>query len=194
MVKNEPGDGRTTFKKLKGIKVYSSNGQHFGHVTDLEMNRSTLNPTHLIVHKGFFGGHIRVNLKYIDSITPEGIKLWISPVAELLGAKVKDVEGKEMGVVNEAEKNAEGNLEYVRVEARVITKVGERECIESYIIPVMPFDDMNLSIPVGTLDEGTISSPVDVKVVNIMVKAEEIISIHKNLIVLGKKKEEYLKE
>ncbi len=190
MVKNRPG--RTTFKELKGTKVYSADGEHFGHVNDLELNRSTLNPTHLIVHKGFFGGCIRVNLKYVENITPKGIKLWISPVTELVGAKVMDVDGKEMGVVKEAEKNVKGNLEYIRVEARIITKVGERECLETYIIPIMPFDDMNLSIPVGTLEEGTIASPVDVKVVNLKVNAEEIISVHKDLIVLGKKKEEYL--
>ncbi len=192
MVKNEPGSGRTTFRRLKGTKVYGANGEPFGHVTDLEMNRSTLNPTHLIVHKGFFGGTVRVNLKYVESITSQAIRLWISPVEELVGAKVKDSAGKDMGVVREAEMNAEGNLEYVRVEARVITRTEHRECTDSYIIPVMPYDDMSLSIPPGVLDDGTIISPVEVKVLDMMVDAKEIVSLHKDVIVLGKRKEDYL--
>lgn len=193
MVKNPPGEGRTTFNRLKGAKVFSTDGELFGHLDDLEVNSSTLNPTHIIVHKGFFGGDVRINLKYVESVSPDGIRLWISPVEELVGAKVYDKDGKEMGIVKEAEKSSSGKLEYIRVSVRIVTKCDEPGHMKTYIIPVIPFEDMSLSVPHGTLGD-EIASPVDVKATELLIRSNEITSVHRKFIVLSKTRDDYIDE
>ncbi|MFW6176717.1 MAG: PRC-barrel domain-containing protein, partial [Thermoplasmatota archaeon] len=74
--KEDIQNGRTTFNSIKGTKVFDADGEVFGHVSDIVINQSTLNPTKLIIHKGFFGEYLRVNLKYIDKINPDAIHLW----------------------------------------------------------------------------------------------------------------------
>ncbi len=192
MVDDETADGRTTFRKLRGTKVYGSGGELFGHVSDIEINRSTLNPTHLIIHKGFFGERLRVNMKYIDRMDDDGIKLWISPIKDLIGTRVFDRKGTDMGVIKEAERNKDGDIEYIRVEVRFIKKVSDEDSVETYIVPVMPFDDMNISIPPTPLDDGTLATRVELETGTVLVKTEDILSVHKDRIILRKAKEEYV--
>ncbi len=192
MVEDKPGDGKITFKQLRGVNVYGADGELFGHIHDLEMTRSTLNPTHLIIHKGFFQEHIRINLKYIDHMDDEGVKLWISPIKDLIGARVLDRKGNDMGVVKEAERNKDGDIEYIQIESRFIKKVGEKDTVETYIVPVMPFDDMTLSIPPTPVDDGTLATRVELETRDILVRTEDILSIHKDRLVLRKLKEDYV--
>ena len=190
MENNDPAQGRITFKGLKGTKVYGADGELFGHIDDLELNRATLNPTHLIIHKGLFGEYLRINLKYIDSLDEDGVKLWISPVKELIGARVLDKNGTEIGLVREAERNPDGDLEYVRVEVRLIEKTNKEDFVETIVIPMMPFEDMSLSL--SPMDDGTILPKIRFDTRDVLIRSDDIISLHKGRIVLRKDKEEYL--
>jgi len=184
-------NGRTTFNELKGMKVYDADGEKFGHVSDIELNQATLSPTHLIIHKGFFGEYVKVNMKYIEKIEPNEIHLWISPMRRLIGYRVFDSEGTEFGRVEEAEKDKNGDLEYLRVSARFIKTMDEEEDLETYIAPMMPFEDMSLTLPSTPLEEGPIATQFRLQTREVFVYAEDIMSVHEDRIVLNKKKEFY---
>lgn len=192
--KEDLQNGRTTFNSIKGTKVYDADEEVFGHVSDIEINRTTLNPTKLIIHKGFFGEYLRVNLKYVDKITPNSIRLWISPAKNLVGAKVLDSEGTDIGVVREAEKDKQGDLEYIRVESKILRTMDEDEQIEAYTVPMMSFDDMSITLPTSPLEEGPIATHIDVNRVDIYIESEDIVDVGKDCIKLSKKKEEYIKQ
>ena len=191
--KDQIENGRTTFNSIKGTKVYDADGEVFGHVSDIEINRSTLNPTKLIIHKGFFGEYLRVNLKYVDKITSDSIHLWISPAKNLVGANVLDSEGTNIGVVREAEKDKTGDLEYIRVESKILRTMDDEEQIEAYTVPMMSFDDMSITLPTSPLEEGPIATHIDVNREDIIIESEDIIDVGKDCIKLAKKKEEYIK-
>lgn len=191
-MEEETENGRTTFNNLKGTKVYDLDGELFGHVSDIEINRTTLNPTSLIIHKGFFGEYLKINLKYVDKITSDRIDLWISPVKNLVGTRVLDSGKTEIGTVKEAEKDKNGDLEYIRVEARIIRTRDEDGELESYTIPMMSFEDMSIALPTSPMEEGPIATYMDVETKDIIIDSEEIISVHKDKIVLSGKKEEYI--
>lgn len=187
-------DGRTTFSRIKGTKVYDAEGDVFGHVSDIELNQATLSPTHLIVHKGFFGEYVKINLKYIDRITRDKIQLWISPVKNLVGNGVFDSEGTEMGIIKEAEKGKDGNLEYIRVETRFLRTRDEEEELETYIAPMIPFEDMSITLPSAPIQGGSMATHMDLNMEEIIVHAEDIISIHNDRVILKNKKEDYIKK
>ena len=188
----ETENGRTTFNNLKGTKVYDADGELFGHVSDIEINRTTLNPTSLIIHKGFFGEYLEINLKYVEKITSDRIDLWISPVKNLVGTRVLDSEKTEIGYVKEAEKDKNGDLEYIRVEARIIRTRDEDGELESYTVPMMSFEDMSIALPTSPMEEGPIATYMDVETKDIIIDSEDIVSAHKDKIILSGKKEEYI--
>lgn len=188
----ETENGRTTFNNLKGTKVYDADGELFGHVSDIEINRTTLNPTSLIIHKGFFGEYLEINLKYVEKITSDRIDLWISPVKNLVGTRVLDSEKTEIGNVKEAEKDKNGDLEYIRVEARIIRTRDEDGELESYTVPMMSFEDMSIALPTSPMEEGPIATYMDVETKDIIIDSEDIVSAHKDKIILSGKKEEYI--
>ena len=192
--KEDLQNGRTTFNSIKGTKVYDADGEVFGHVSDIEINQTTLNPTKLVIHKGFFGEYLRVNLKYVDKITTDSIRLWISPAKNLIGAKVLDSEGTDIGVVREAEKDKQGDLEYIRVESKILRTMDEDEQIEAYTVPMMSFDDMSITLPTSPLEEGPIATHIDVNREDIYIESEDIVDVGKDCIKLSKKKEEYIKQ
>ncbi len=189
----EVEDGRTTFNKLKGMKVYACDGEVFGHVSDIEMNKSTLNPTKLVIHKGFFGEYLRINLKYVEKITRDAIHLWISPIKNLVGNKVLDGNGEEIGEVKEAEKGKDGDLEYIRMETKVIrTKNEDEEEIESYTVPMLSFEDMSVTLPTPPIEGESMPTRMDMNKEDIYIEAEDITDVGKECIKLKKKKEEYI--
>ncbi len=185
-------DGRTTFNRVKGIKVYDAEGELFGHVDDIEMNRTTMIPTHLIIHKGFFGEYFRINIRYIDKIQEDKILLWISPIQNLIGATVTDNMGTDMGTVKHAVKGKDGKLEYVRVNVRIVKTRKEDHELNRYIVPMMPFEDMSLSLPSGPVEGGSATTNIDLITEQITVGVDEIRDIHKDRIVLKHRKDEYL--
>lgn len=186
-------EGRTTFNRIRGMDVYDADGEPFGHVHDLEINKTTLNPTKLVIHKGFFGDYMRINLKYIDKITPESIHLWISPAKNLRGTRVIDVEGDDIGEVKEAEKGKEGDLEYIRVETRIIrTKDDEEHQIDTYAVPMLSFEDMSVTLPTP-LEGGEVATRMDMNKEDIYIEADDILDVGKDCIRLKKRKEEYIK-
>lgn len=190
---NGSEEGRTTFNKLRGMDVYDSDDGSFGHVHDIEINKSTLNPTKLIIHKGFFGEYMRVDLKYIEKITDNSIHLWISPAKNLIGTNVIDSHGDEMGEVKEAEKAKEGGLEYIKVETRVIrTKDDDEEQLETYTVPMLSFEDMSVSLP-APVEEGSVATSMDMNIETIHIESDEIIDVGKDCVRLKKRKEEYIK-
>lgn len=186
-------DGKTSFSELKGTKVYDAEGEKFGHVSDIEVNMTTLSPTCLIIHKGFFGEYLKIDLKYIENITPDRITLWISPAKNLVGSKVTDREGTEIGFVDEAEKDKNGDLEYIRVRARIIRTRDEDGELERYSAPMVSFEDMSITLPSSPMEEGPIATYMDVKTEEIKIDSEEIITVHEDKIVLRGKKEDYIK-
>ncbi len=186
-------EGRTTFNRIRGMDVYDADGDSFGHVHDIEINKTTLNPTKLIIHKGFFGEYMRVNLKYIDKITSDAIYLWISPARNLLGTRVIDAEGDEMGKVKEAERGKEGGLEYIRIETRLIrTKDDEEQQVDTYTVPMLSFEDMSVNLPTR-VGKGGVATSMDMIKEELYIEADEIIDVGKDCIRLKKKKEEYIK-
>ncbi|MEF8832264.1 MAG: PRC-barrel domain-containing protein [Candidatus Thermoplasmatota archaeon] len=186
-------EGRTTFNNIRGMDVYDADGEPFGHVHDIEINKTTLNPTKLVIHKGFFGEYMRVDLKYIDKITSESIHLWISPAKNLVGTRVIDTEGDEMGDVKEAEKGKDGGVEYIRVETGLIrTKNDEEEHVETYAVPMLSFEDMSVTLP-APVEEGGMATSMDMTKESIYIEADEIIDVGKDCIRLKKRKEEYIK-
>ncbi len=186
-------DGRTTFNKLKGMKVYDADGKVFGHVSDIEINKSTLSPTKLVIHKGFFGEYLRINLKYIEKIARDAIHLWISPIKNLVGAKVLDSEGEEIGEVKEAEKGKDGELEYIRMETKVIRTRNEyEEEIDSYTVPMLSFEDMSVTLPTPPLEEDSVATSMDLNQEDIYIEAEEITDVGRDCIKLKKEREEYI--
>ncbi|MGM0509982.1 MAG: PRC-barrel domain-containing protein [Thermoplasmatota archaeon] len=187
-------NGRTTFTELRGMKVYDADGEFFGRVSDIELNQATLNPTHLIIHKGFFGEYVKVNMKYIEKITRSEINLWISPMRKLKGYRVFDSEGTEFGRVEEAEKDRNGDLEYLRVSARFIKTLDEEEELETYIAPMMPFEDMSLTMPSTPMEEGPMGTHFNLRTEDVFVYAEDVLSVHEDKIILNKKKDFYKKE
>jgi len=189
----EPQEGRTTFNRMRGMNVYDADGEPFGHVSDIEINKTTLNPTKLIIHKGFFGKYMRVNLKYIDKITQDAIHLWISPAKNLIGTRVIDADGDEMGKVKEAERGKDGGLEYIRVETRVIrTKDDEEHQIDTYAVPMLSFEDMSVTLPTP-LEEGNVATRMDMIKEILHIEADDIIDVGRDCIRLKKRKEEYIK-
>ncbi len=185
-------EGRTTFNEIKGMKVYDSDGEPFGHVDDVEINKSTLNPTRLIIHKGLFGEYMRINLKYIEKITSKAIYLWISPAKNLVGFKVIDIEGENVGKVTEAGKNKDGSLEYIRVETKVIrTKDKEERDLDSFAVPMLSFEDMSVTLPT-TFDEEELAARIEMNKENIYIEADEVIDVGKDCVRVKKTKEEYI--
>lgn len=190
--KERMGDGRTSFGRLKGTKVYDSEGNVFGHVSDIEINRSTLSPTCLIIHKGFFGDYLRIDLKYVAKITTSKITLWISPEKNLVGTRVIDSEEKDIGRVVEAEKDRNGDLEYIRVEMSILQTEGVEGKKEDHPLPIMSFDDMTVAFPTSPLDEGPVTTNLDVRREEVVIDAENIVTVRKDKIYLSKEKESYI--
>ncbi len=187
-------EGKTTFNKIKGTHVYDAEGEHFGHVDDIEINITTLSPTSLLIHKGFFGEYFKIDLKYIDKITSEKIYLWICPEKNLIDTKVVDCEDTEIGRVVEAEKDKDGDLEYIRVHAKVIRTRDEKGEIERYAVPMMSFEDMTISLPTSHLEEGPVPAFIDVKTKDVTIDADDIDSVEDDKIVLSRRKEEYISD
>lgn len=185
-------EGRTTFNRIKGVKVFDADGEPFGHVDDVEINMSTLNPTRLIIHKGLFGEYMRVNLKYIEKVTKDAIHLWISPAKNLVGSEVIDSEGDKVGEVIEGGKGKNGSLEYIKVQTRIIrTKDEDEDQVETYTVPMMSFEDMSVSLPTP-IREGDIATRMEMNRENLYIEAEEVIDVGKNCIRLKGKKEKYV--
>ncbi len=189
----ESKEGRIFFSRFKGIDVIDAEGNRFGHVDDIEMNKTTLTPTHLLIHKGFFGEHFRINMKYIDRVVSDKIILWISPIKTLMGTIVTDSKGNDIGTVKHAVKNQEGKLEYLIVEARIIRKRKEDREVDRFIVPMMPFEDISLTLP-SAMGDSSISLYYDLRTGEITVMPDDIESVHKDRIVLARSKEEYLQE
>ncbi len=187
-------DGRTTFNDIKGTKVYDAEGEVLGHVEDIEINRTTLNPTKLIIHKGFFGRYLRINLKYVEKITRDSIHLWISPAENLEGARVLDKEGEEIGKVTEAQKSKEGDLEYIKAETSLIQTRNGDDKMDTYTIPMTSFEDMSISLPPASYEDESIPTHLDVNKKALYLEADEIIDVGKGCIRLRKDKEKYLKK
>ena len=185
-------EGKTTFKEILGTHVYDAMGEHFGHVDDIEINKTTLSPTGLIIHKGFFGEYFKIDLKYIDKITSDKIYLWICPEKNLLDTKVVDCEEVEIGRVVEAEKDKEGDLEYIRVRAKILKTRDDEGEIERYAVPMMSFEDMTITLPTSPIEEGHAPSYMDVETRDINIDSDEIETVEEARVVLSKKKEEYI--
>ncbi len=188
-----PSDGRTTFNHIKGTKVYDANGEVLGHVDDIEINRTTLNPTKLIIHKGFFGKYLRINLKYVEKITSDSIHLWISPAENLEGARVLDIEDDEIGRVKEAQRGKHGDLEYIKAETSLLQTRNGEERMDTYMVPMTSFEDMSVSLPPASFEEEPIPTHLDVNKKTLYIEADEIVDVGKNCIRLRNKKESYLK-
>ncbi|MEF8874831.1 MAG: PRC-barrel domain-containing protein, partial [Candidatus Thermoplasmatota archaeon] len=185
-------DGRTTFNNIKGTKVYDADGEEVGRVSDVEVNLTTLNPTRLIIHKGFFGKYLRINLKYVEKVTRDSIQLWITPAKNLVGTKVMDIEDTEMGRVEEAQRSKDGDLEYIKaVTSLISTRDGEGK-MDTYTIPITSFEDMSISLPPASFKEEPMPTHLDVDKRTLYIEADEIIDVGKDCIRLRKKKENYL--
>lgn len=187
-------EGKTTFNNIKGTHVYDAEGEHFGHVDDIEINKTTLSPTSLLIHKGFFGEYFKIDLKYIDKITSDRIYLWICPEKNLIDTKVFDCQETEIGKVIEAEKDKDGDLEYIRVRAKILrTRDNEGE-LERYTVPMMSFEDMTVSLPTAPLDGDNVASYMDVETKDVVIPSDDIETVEDEKIVLSKKKEKYIKD
>ncbi len=189
-----PSSGRTTFNDIKGTKVYDGNGEVLGHVDDIEINRTTLNPTKLVIHQGFFGKYLRINLKYVDKITRDSIHLWISPAENLEGARVLDIEDNEIGKAIEAHRGKDGDLEYIKAETSFIRARNDEDRMDTYMIPMTSFEDMNISLPPASLEEKPILDQLDVNKKTLYIEADEIIDVGKDCIRLRGKKDIYLEK
>ena len=136
---------------------------------------------------------MRVDLKYIEKITRDSIHLWISPAKNLIGTRVVDSEGDEMGEVKDAEKDKDGELAYIMVETRVIrTKDDDEESVETYTVPMLSFEDMSVTLPTP-LEDGSVATRIEMDHEKICIEAEDITDVGKDCIKLKKKKEDYVK-
>ncbi|GEM_PF-2402520 len=187
-------NGRTTFNNVKGTKVYDADGEELGRVSDIEINLTTLNPTRLIIHKGFFGKYLRINLKYVEKITRDSIHLWITPAKSLEGTRVLDIEGTEMGRVEEAHKGKDGGLEYIKAVTSLIRTRDKEGKMDTYAIPMTTYEDMSISLPPASFEEEPIPAYIDVNKRTLYIEADEIIDVGKDCIRLKNKKEKYLEE
>ncbi len=187
-----PADGRTTFNDIKGTKVYDANGEELGHVDDIEINRTTLNPTKLIIHKGFFGRYLRINLKYVDKITRDSIQLWISPAENLEGARVLDIDDNEIGTVTEAQRGKDGDLEYIKAATGLIQTRNGEDKMDTYTIPVTSLEDMSISLPPTSFEGEPVATHLDVNKETVYIEADEIVDVGKDCIRLSGNKKKYL--
>lgn len=187
-------DGRTTFNNIKGTKVFDGDGEELGSVSDIEINLTTLNPTRLIIHKGFFGKYLRINLKYVEKITRDFIKLWITPAKNLVGTRVLDIDTTEIGRVEEAHKGKDGDLEYIKVVTSLIRAHDDEKGEDTYAIPMTSIDDATISLPPTSFEEEPVPSYIDLDKETVLIDADEIIDVGKECIRLREKKEKYLKK
>ncbi|MFP3871388.1 MAG: PRC-barrel domain-containing protein [Candidatus Natronoplasma sp.] len=185
-------DGRTTFNNLRGTKVYDADGEEMGRVSDIEVNQTTLNPTRLIIHKGFFGKYLRINLKYVEKIARDSIHLWITPAKNLVGTRVLDIEGMEIGRVEEAQRGKDGSLEYIKLVTSLIQTRNGEDKMDTYSVPMVSFEDMSISLPPASFEEEPIPTHIDVNKKTIYIEADEIIDVGKDCIRLKNKTKKYL--
>ncbi len=190
--KRSSSDGRTTFNDIKGTNVYDADGEEVGRVSDIEINLTTLNPTRLIIHKGFFGRYLRINLKYVEKITRDSIHLWISPAKNLVGTRILDIEANEIGRVEEAHVRKDGSLEYVKAVTSVIQTTNDEDKGDTFMVPMSAFEDMSVSLPPTAFEEEPIPTHVALNKKIIHIGADEIIDVGKDCIRLRGKKEKYL--
>jgi sporulation protein YlmC with PRC-barrel domain len=86
-------------KAIIGNKVFTKNGGEIGVVKELYINRNTLSIEGITVYKSPFKYDHYIGKEYIENFGTDGIILNIVPLEEMMGKKVIDSSGYEVGKV-----------------------------------------------------------------------------------------------
>ncbi len=97
--KEYPIDDIVVDKAIIGSKVFAKTGEEIGVVKELFIDRKNLSVKAINVYKGAFKFEHYISKEYIENFGPEGIILNIMPLENVVGKKVVDNAGREIGKV-----------------------------------------------------------------------------------------------
>ena len=107
--KGIPMEQTVSFKELFGKKVISKNGEKIGRVDNIYIHPFKLTVEAIKINKGFFGNDYYVGKEYISSLSRESVLLAVTPIKELIGKKVFDSAGHQVGKVKKVARKGTSN-------------------------------------------------------------------------------------
>ncbi len=108
-----------SFRSWIGKKVISKSGDVIGRVHDIKFSRNTL--TGIVAMKSI--SKLFIGTEFISGISDEALVLSIDPVTMLVGKKVFDADGKDMGKVSRLVRRGNSNsFEAVIVKKKIYSK------------------------------------------------------------------------
>ena len=117
--KNKDISKLDSFRSWVGKRVISKSGDIIGKVQDFRFLKNTI--AGIIVMKNL--SRIFIDTEFINGVSEEAVVLSIDPVTMLVGKKVFDVDGKEMGkVVRLIRKGNENTFEVLVVKRKIYSK------------------------------------------------------------------------
>src|SRR3989344_4668104 len=94
-------EGTVNAEDVKGSKVLTNQGKEIEKVVELRIDQDNFSLAGILVRRGIITEDLFVGSEYIKGISTEGIVLKMTPYTELVGMKVFDAHGKEIGKVKE---------------------------------------------------------------------------------------------
>ncbi|MBI4020036.1 MAG: PRC-barrel domain-containing protein [Candidatus Aenigmarchaeota archaeon] len=109
--------------ELIGNRVIGVSGEVIGKVKNIYLSKTGLNVSGILVDKGSFAPELFLDTTYLKELRDGAIYLNISPVTELKGVKVFDVNGKLVGKVKNIEQMGNTNeIAHMVIDTGVLKK------------------------------------------------------------------------
>ncbi|MBI4175903.1 MAG: PRC-barrel domain-containing protein [Candidatus Aenigmarchaeota archaeon] len=109
--------------ELIGNRVIGVNGEVVGKVKNIYLSKTELKVAGVAVDKGSFAPELFLDAAYLKELRDGAVYLSISPVTELRGAKVFDVNGKLVGKVRQIQQVGNTNdIAHLVIDTGVLKK------------------------------------------------------------------------
>ena len=94
-------EGTVNANDIKGTRVLTNQGKEIGKVAELRLDPQELHLAGILIKRGLIEEDLFVGSEYIKGISDKGVVLKMTPYTELVGMKVFDINGKEIGKVKQ---------------------------------------------------------------------------------------------
>lgn len=99
--KSASRDDTTNIIAIKGKPVYSKNKKSLGYVKEVRIHPKNLTIEGIRTTSSIFSEDKYIGKNYISMITSKGVILTIDPIVDLMGFRVMDSKGRDIGKVKE---------------------------------------------------------------------------------------------
>ena len=92
-------EGSLNAQEIVGRRVLSNQGKEIGKVSEIRIDPENFRIVGIRINRGLLDDDLFLGSEYIKGFSKDGVLLKTTPFTELIGMKVFDVHGKEVGTV-----------------------------------------------------------------------------------------------